>query len=62
MIELGWLTIAKLLKIGRIPVRIAVRHPEWVRYVRQCRNSGDASPDRKERTRTHPDLCENVAI
>ena len=55
------LAIARILEIDRIPVRIAVRHPEWVRYVRQCRNSGNVSQVMKDRTGAHPDLCRITA-
>jgi len=31
------LAIAKILEIDKIPVRIAVRHPEWVRHLKRSR-------------------------
>ena len=51
------LAIAKILEIDKIPARIAVRHPEWVCYVRQCHNSGNVPQKGKDRTGVPPDLC-----
>jgi hypothetical protein len=35
------LSIAKILRIQQIPVRVAVRHPEWVKYVKRRLQSAE---------------------
>lgn len=46
-------TIAKILGIDKIPVRVLVRHKEW----QQKRNQATKNPDKlEEKTKQHPDI------
>lgn len=50
------LTIAKLLGIETIPVRIAVRHPEWMRFRKELLLYAERQGGKTYQSITHPDL------
>lgn len=50
------LAIAKLLDIERIPVKIALRHPEWVRFREELLLYAEANGGKVPQPIRHPDL------
>jgi hypothetical protein len=56
------LAIAKLLGIERIPVRIAVRHPQWMRSVAEPRPCAENESAESRRSVDHPDLEEQPVV
>ena len=50
------LTIAKLLGIPKIPVKIAVRHPQWIKFRRELLLYAQGEGGGAYQAITHPDL------
>jgi len=52
------LAIAKLLGIKKIPVKIAVRHPQWVNFRKEILSCAKEQKGKIYQTLTHPDLSD----
>jgi hypothetical protein len=50
------LAIAKLLGIPAIPVKIAARHPDWVKFREEALHYAKAAGGKTHQPMTHPDL------
>jgi len=57
------LSIAKLLDIEVIPVKVTVRHPKWVKFCQQILAYAESQPVRKVYDPlTHPDLADIPSV
>lgn len=56
------LSIAKLLGIPKVPVRITVRHPQWRDFRKEILHHAEEHDKRIYSPITHPDLCDIPAF
>lgn len=52
------LTIAKILKLKEIPVRVVIRHKQWVNFRREILDIARYNKGKIYQKITHPDLCD----